>query len=208
MANNGYCPHTWSSGMNSQQQLPCCAATDAGGMATHESTCTGSGWSHKEKIGQFKCHSRISNPTDIPLTILADSSLKMSWQVICIFGMRYIHCLTLEFLDSFPAERHQRALVLKLVMQCEDDKRWEEVQFEWWFSWKASNIVHISPFEGSKRICSGHECSNDSGNKFTDEDMQKVTLFCQICIVKFSNRICFSRFYLELEKFGFDFKAF
>ncbi len=33
-------------------------------------------------------------------------------------------------------------------------------------------ILYISAHLKKARICSGRECSNDSGNKFTDDDMQ------------------------------------
>ncbi len=62
----------------------------------------------------------------------------------------------------------------KVLEWCEDDQRRDKVQLKWWFSWKACNIVHISPFGGGKDL-SEHKSSNDLGDKFTDDDMEEVT---------------------------------
>ncbi len=58
---------------------------------------------------------RIFNSIDSPLTVLADSPLKMLLLAALIFGMRCIHCLTFEYWDVLPAEWLRSTLVLELV---------------------------------------------------------------------------------------------
>ncbi len=59
---------------------------------------------NEDIVDIFGQNSRISNPTDSPLTVLADSSLKTLLQPTLIFGMRCIHYCTLEHWDLLPAE--------------------------------------------------------------------------------------------------------
>ncbi len=63
----------------------------------------------------FEQDLRIPNPTGFPFDCPGHFSAKDDWKAVLIFGMSFIHYLTLESLDLLPVERHQRALEFEPV---------------------------------------------------------------------------------------------